>query len=84
MLDTPQRFSRAGSQSYTSLAAEPDVDGSITVYFGQKQSQGVKRGNWIQTMRGKGWSVILRLCNPLEPIFGKAWRPGEIEPVSSR
>jgi hypothetical protein len=30
MLDTPQRYPRAGSQSYPSLAAEADADGSTT------------------------------------------------------
>ena len=49
MLDTPQRYPRAGSQSYPSPAAEADADGSTTVYFGPKQPAGVKRGNWIQT-----------------------------------
>ena len=49
MLDTPQRYPRAGSQSYPSPAAEPNADGSTTVYFGPKQPEGVKRGNWIQT-----------------------------------
>jgi hypothetical protein len=81
MLDTPQRYPRAGSQSYPSPAAEPDADGSTTVYFGPKQPDGVKRGNWIQTMPGKGWFTILRLYSPLEPFFTKEWRPSEIELV---
>ena len=34
MLDTPQRYPRAGSQSYPSPAAEPNADGSTTVYSG--------------------------------------------------
>jgi hypothetical protein len=55
MLDTPQRYPRAGSQSYPSPAAESNPDGSTTVYFGPRQPAGVKRGNWIQTMPGKGW-----------------------------
>ena len=78
MLDTPQRYPRAGSQSYPSPAAEPDADGSTTVYFGPTQPAGVKRGNWIQTTPGKGWFTILRLYSPLEPFFTKAWRPSEI------
>jgi len=78
MLDTPQRYPRAGSQSYPSPAAEPDADGSTTVYFGPTQPAGVKRGNWIQTDPKKGWFVILRLYSPLEPFFTKAWRPSEI------
>lgn len=81
MLATPQRYPRAGSQSYPSPAAEPDSDGSTTVYFGPTQPSGVKRGNWIQTMPGKGWFLILRLYGPLEPFFDKSWRPSEIEPV---
>ena len=81
MLDTPQRFPRAGSQSYPSPAAEPSADGSTAIYFGPTQPDGVKRGNWIQTMPGKGWFTILRLYSPLEPFFTKKWRPSEIELV---
>jgi hypothetical protein len=79
MLDTPQRYPRAGSQSYPSPAADPNTDGSTTVYFAPQQPAGVKRGNWIQTMPGKGWFTILRLYSPLEPFFDKSWRPSEIE-----
>ena len=43
MLDTPQRYPRAGSQSYPTPAAEPNADGSTTVYFGPKQPDGIKR-----------------------------------------
>jgi hypothetical protein len=81
MLDTPQRYPRAGSQSYPSPAAEPNADGSTTVYFGPTQPEGVKRGNWMETMPGKGWFTILRLYSPLEPFFTKQWRPTEIELV---
>jgi hypothetical protein len=79
MLDTPQRYPRAGSQSYPSPAAEQNPDGSTTVYFAPEQPGGVARGNWIQTIPGKGWYVWLRLYGPLEPFFDKSWRPGEIE-----
>lgn len=79
MLDTPQRYPRAGSQSYPSPAAEPNADGSTTVYFSPTQPAGVNRGNWIQTMPGKGWFTILRLYSPLETFFTKEWRPSEIE-----
>ena len=82
MLDTPQRYPRAASQKYPSPAAEPDADGSTTIYFGPKQPEGVKRGNWIQTMPDKGWLTIPRLCSPLGPFFDKSWRPSEIELVN--
>jgi hypothetical protein len=81
MLDTPQCYPRAGSQSYPSPAAEPNTDGSTTVYFAPEQPGGVTRGNWIQTVPGKGWYVWLRLYGPLEPFFDKTWRPSEIERV---
>ncbi|QIB36294.1 DUF1254 domain-containing protein [Ancylobacter pratisalsi] len=81
MLDTPQRFPRAGSQSYPTPAAEAEADGSTVIYFGPEQPEGVKPGNWIQTVPGKGWFTILRLYSPLEPFFDKSWRPSEIELV---
>ena len=81
MLQTPQRFPRAGSQSYPSPAAEAAADGSTTIYFAPTQPAGISRGNWIQTMPGKGWWVILRLYSPLQPFFDKSWRPTEIELV---
>ena len=81
MLDTPQRYPRAGSQSYPSPAAKPNADGSTTVYFGPQQPSGVERGNWIQTMPGKGFFPCLRLYSPLEPFFSKQWRPSEVELV---
>ena len=81
MLDTPQRYPRAGSQSFPSPAAEPNADGLTTVYFAPTQPAGVPRGNWIQTTPGRGWFTLLRLYSPLEPFFTKEWRPSEIELV---
>jgi hypothetical protein len=81
MLDTPQRYPRAGNQSYPSPAAEANADGSTTIYFGPTQPAGVKRGNWIQTVPGKGWFTLLRLYSPLQPFFTKEWRLSEIELV---
>ena len=81
MLQTPQRYPRAGSQTFPSPAAVASADGSTTVYFGPTQPEGVKRGNWIQTTPGKGWFTILRLYSPLESFFDKSWRPTEIELV---
>jgi hypothetical protein len=81
MLDTPQRYPRAGSQNFPSPAAEANADGTTTVYFGPTQPAGVQRSNWIQTMPGKGWFTYLRFYGPLQPFFDKSWRPSEIEPV---
>jgi hypothetical protein len=81
MLQTPQRYPRAGSQMYPSPAAEAEPDGSTVVHFSPTQPDGVAPGNWIQTDPERGWFTVLRLYSPLQPFFDKTWRPGEIEPV---
>lgn len=81
MLLTSQKYPRAGSQSYPSPAAEPNSDGSVTVYFAPQQPKGIARGNWIQTDSKKGWFTILRLYSPLPGFFDKTWKPSEIEMV---
>ena len=78
MLQTPQKFPRAGSQSYPTPAAEVADDGSTTVWFAPEQPAGVAPGNWIQTDPEKGWFTILRLYSPLPSFFDKSWRVGEI------
>jgi hypothetical protein len=81
MLDAPQRYPRAGSQSYPTPAAKASADGSTTIYFAPAKPESVSDGNWIQTDLKKGWFTILRLYSPLEPFFTKEWRPSEIELV---
>ncbi|WP_413658705.1 DUF1254 domain-containing protein [Nitrobacter sp.] len=81
MLQTPQKYPRAGSQSYPSPAAEAATDGITTIYFSPTQPKGVARGNWIQTDPKKGWFTILRLYSPLPSFFDKSWRPSEIAQV---
>ncbi len=81
MLQTPQRYPRAGSQSYPGPAAVANPDGSTTVYFAPAKPDSVSDGNWIQTDPAKGWNTLLRLYSPLEPFFTKQWRPSEIELV---
>ncbi len=82
MLQTPQRFPRAGSQAYPTLAATADDDGSTTVVFGPERPADTPEGNWIQTDPDKGWFGILRLYSPLQSYFEKTWRPSEIEPLA--
>ncbi|MBW2556323.1 MAG: DUF1254 domain-containing protein [Deltaproteobacteria bacterium] len=82
MLQTPQQFPRAGSQSYPSPAAAPEKDGSTAIYLSPKQPKGIGEGNWIQTDPKKGWFIMLRLYSPLQSFFDKTWRPSEIELVN--
>ena len=53
-------------------------DGSVDVWFGPKSIKG-KENNWVQTISGKRWYMILRLYYPLESWFNKKWRPGAVE-----
>lgn len=77
LLETDQKL--AGVDS-TMQALKADADGSVTVWFGPKAPAGQEH-NWVQTMPGKGWNVLLRLYGPLEPWFNKSWKPGDIELV---
>jgi hypothetical protein len=81
MLQTPQRFPRAGSQSFPTPAAESNKDGSTTVHFAASKPDGVPDGNWIQTDPERGFFAILRLYSPLEGFFDKSWQVGEVERV---
>ena len=81
MLQTPQRFPRAGSQTYPTPAAVANPDGSTTIYFGPSKPADAKEGNWIQTMSDKGWFTLLRLYSPKESFFDRTWRLSEIELV---
>jgi hypothetical protein len=81
MLQTPQRYPKAGSLSYPRPAAVANADGSTTLYMSPKLPAGVKDGNWIQTDPKKGWFAVLRLYSPLQSFFDKTWRPSEFELV---
>ena len=76
------RWSRPTRKSPSVSSQNKDLkknaDGSVDVFFGPKAPEGYEN-NWVQTIPGKGWFMILRLYGPLEPWFDKTWRPGEIE-----
>lgn len=77
MLQTDQQF--AGNNSYGEGLKE-NKDGSIDIYFSPKPRKGMEN-NWIQTIPGKGWFIILRLYGPLEPWLDQTWRPSELDLV---
>jgi hypothetical protein len=52
-------------------------DGSVDAWFGPEPVEG-KEINWVKTIPGKQWYMILRLYYPLEAWFNKSWQPGEI------
>jgi hypothetical protein len=75
MIQTNQKAPSVTSQEND---LKKNADGSVDVYFGPNAPDGYEN-NWVQTLPGKGWFMILRLYGPLEPWFDKTWRPGEIE-----
>lgn len=77
MLQTDEPHPSIGSQK-AGVVVNPDT--SVDVYLGPKPPPG-KESNWVQTIPGKGFNVILRLYGPEQSWFDKTWRPGEIEEV---
>ena len=78
-------LNRKGDRQFPSVSSQNkdlliNEDGSVDVYFGPTAPAG-KENNWVQTIPGKGWFMILRLYGPLESWFDKKWKPGEIELV---
>ncbi|GAA1858446.1 DUF1254 domain-containing protein [Actinomadura bangladeshensis] len=61
-------------------AVRAEDDGDTVIHFGPTAPPG-REANWIQTVPGKGWFVVLRLYGPLEGWFDQSWRPGEVEPA---
>lgn len=78
MLQTNQQYPSVSSQNKNLLV---NADGSVDIFFGPKAPAG-KENNWVETVPGKGWNLMLRLYSPLEPWFDKSWRPGEVELVT--
>ncbi|VAW67033.1 protein of unknown function DUF882 [hydrothermal vent metagenome] len=74
-LQTGQKFPSKNNKKSNLVK---NADGSVDLYFGAKPPKG-KEANWIQTVPGKGWFLILRLYGPLKPWFENEWKPGEIE-----
>lgn len=78
MLETDQKLAGLDSNN---PSVKPNKDGSYTMWFGPKPPKG-HEGNWIQTIPGKSFNVLLRLYGPLQPWFDKTWRPGDFELVN--
>ena len=74
MIQTDQAAPSVSSQGKD---VKINADGSVDVWFGPTAPKGME-GNWVETIPGKGWFMILRLYGPLEPWFDGSWKPGEI------
>jgi hypothetical protein len=75
MLQTDQQFPSIGSKNKDIVT---NADGSVDIWFGPQAPKG-HENNWVQTVPGRGWSVLLRLYGPEKSWFDKTWTPGEFE-----
>jgi hypothetical protein len=57
-----------------------NADGSTDIYFGPTSPGAGK--NWVATVPGKGFFVVLRLYGPTKAFFDQAWKPGDIEKLN--
>lgn len=57
-----------------------NADGSTDIYFGP-ESPGTGK-NWLGTLPGKGYFVILRLYGPTKAFFEKTWKPSDVEKLN--
>ena len=74
----------ANGQPFPSLGSRDkpaqNADDSTDLYLGPKAPAG-KEGNWLATVPGRGYFVILRLYGPTKASFDKSWKPGDFEKV---
>jgi hypothetical protein len=57
-----------------------NTDGSYDLYFGPKAPAG-KQSNWVETVPGRGYFVILRLYSPKEAFFKQTWKPDDLKHI---
>jgi hypothetical protein len=73
-LDNGQPFPSLNSNGHPTVNA----DGSVDLYVGPTPPPG-KEANWLKSVPGKGYFVILRLYGPTEAYLKMTWKPGDLE-----
>jgi hypothetical protein len=57
-----------------------NADGSTDIYFGPEKPADAH--NWIATVPGRGFFVIIRLYGPDQPYFDETWKPDDLEKLA--
>ena len=72
----------ANGQPFPSLGSRDmpvqNADGRTDLHLGPTAPAGKER-NWLATVPGKGYFVVLRLYGPTAAAIDKSWKPGDIE-----
>jgi hypothetical protein len=74
-LDNGQEFPSVNAMDKTFTNA----DGSTDIYLGPKTPGG--RRNWLRTVPGVGFFVILRLYGPEQAFYDQSWKPSDVEKI---
>jgi len=84
LYDAENASGLANGQAFPSLGSRDkpaqNADGSTDLYLSPKAPDG-KEANWLATVPGKGYFVILRLYGPTDAALDKSWKPGDLEKV---
>ena len=84
LYDAENSSGLANGQPFPSLGSRDkpvqNADGSTDLFLGPNAPEG-KASNWLASVPGKGYFVILRLYGPTEDAINKSWKPGDIEAV---
>jgi hypothetical protein len=80
--DTRSLLQNGEKKPSISTYDKPEVnsDGSTTIWFAPEAPKG-KEKNWVKTIPGTGWEIMMRLYGPLEPFFDRSWKPNDIVKV---
>jgi hypothetical protein len=54
-----------------------NADGSLDLYFGPTAPAGDEK-NWLRTVPGKSYFLLLRLYSPEQSFFDKKWKPDDV------
>ena len=76
-LDNGQPFPSLNSHDHPAVNA----DGSVDLYVGPTAPPG-KEANWLRSVPGKGYFVILRLYGPKEAYLNLSWKPSDLEEMN--
>ena len=82
--DSVSGSSLASGQPFPSIntmdMAAVNAEGSTDIYFGPNSPGDGK--NWLRTVPGQGFFVILHIYGPTQSFFDKTWVPGDIEKMN--
>jgi hypothetical protein len=74
MPETPQLSPSRNGYENTVI----NEDGSIDLFFGPTQPEGVADTNWIQTVEGRDFMVAVRLYGTEIDFFDQTWQPDDV------